>query len=513
MHPRHVDLVEPPAPKAYRLAPPLNQQCEPRVMAIVTPPPAKTSNAAQLYADTVKIHPRAVRGTFRTIKWWAMVATLAFWQLAPFLRWDRGPGAPNQAILADMAGRRGYFFFLEIWPQEVYYLTGLLLLAALTLFLMSALAGRVWCGFLCWQTVYTDLFVAVERWIVGDRNVRIAMDRRKWDADKLLRRGAVTVIWLVIAAACGISFVLYFADAPTLIREIFAGTAGLAVYSAIAIVGGFCFLLAGWGREQVCIYMCPYARFQSAMFDEHSLIISYEAWRGDPRAPARKGQSFEGRGHCVDCRMCVQSCPTGIDIRDGNQLACIGCGLCIDACDSVMDKYGLPRGLISYDSVVNQQGRGRGEKTRFRIVRPRTIVYAGAVAVVAIAMTASLVTRRTTEVDILHERSPLYVQLGNGSIRNGYTYKVLNMVRKDRAFTLSVADLDGAELSVVGDEGHEHHPELDVAADSVGTFRVYVTAPQSSTKGKATQLYFILTDKADGSQTRNKGLFAGPDSP
>ncbi len=473
--------------------------------------PKASSDAIKLYAETVTVHPRRVRGIFRTIKWWAMAVLLAFWHLAPFLRWDRGPGAPDQMILIDLAARRAYFAFIEIWPQEVYYLTGLLMLAALTLFLMSALAGRIWCGFLCWQTVYTDLFVAVERWIVGDRNARIAMERRKGDAEKLMKRGAVTVIWLLIALACGISFALYFDNAPTLLREIFDGTAGMGTYTAIGVVGGACFLLAGYAREQVCIYMCPYARFQSAMFDEHSLIISYEAWRGEPRAPARKGQSFDGRGHCIDCRMCVQSCPTGIDIRDGNQLACIGCGLCIDACNTMMDKHGLPRGLISYDSVVNQLGREKGGETKFRLVRPRTIVYAGALAVVGVVMLTALVNRRTVEVNILHERSPLYVQERNGDLRNGYTYKILNMVRRDREFNLRVDGLPGATVMVIGDEDQGSKPELDVAADTVGTFRVYVTAPQGSTKGKATPLYFVLTDKRNGSQLRSEGLFAGPD--
>jgi cytochrome c oxidase accessory protein FixG len=472
-------------------------------------PQATDSNA--LYAETVTIHPRKVKGTFRSIKWWLMAALLAFFHLAPFIRWDRGPGAPSQAILADMAGRRGYFFFIEIWPQEVYYLTGLLLFAAIALFFMSAVAGRVWCGFLCWQTVYTDLFVLVERLVVGDRNARIKLDREPWSANKLVKKGIIQAIWLLISLACGIAFTLYFDDAFTALREIFTLQASMGTWSAIAIVGGGCYLLAGFAREQVCLYMCPYSRFQSAMFDEHSLIISYEAWRGEPRAPARRGQSFEGRGHCIDCKMCVTACPTGIDIREGLQMACIGCGLCIDACNTMMDRMKLPRGLISYDSNANLLAREKGEKPHTRLVRPRTIIYTTLLSAIGAAMVFMLSTRHTVEVNVLHERSPLFVQLSDGSIRNGYTYKVLNMVRKDRTFELTVSGIPGASIEVVGDNaGKGAQTELQVPGDEVGTFRVYVTAPESSIQNSKTPLMFQLTEKAEGHVVRSDTLFAGP---
>ncbi len=463
-----------------------------------------------LYAEMVTIHPRKVKGLFRNLKWWAMGLTLAFWHLAPFLRWDRGPGAPDQAILADMDGRRGYFFFIEIWPQEVYYITGLLLFAAIALFFMSALAGRVWCGFLCWQTVYTDLFVLVERLVIGDRNARIALDRKPWTTDKIVKRGLINAIWLAISAACGIAFVLFFGDAFQMLRDIFTGEASGGIYAFIAIIGGFCYLLAGFAREQVCLYMCPYSRFQSAMFDEHSLIISYEGWRGEPRAPARKGQSFEGRGHCIDCKMCVTACPTGIDIREGLQMACIGCGLCIDACNAMMDRHKLPRGLISYDSDVNVAAREKGEVPVTKLVRTRTVLYTLLLIAIGAVMVVALGTRATTEVNVIHERAPLFVPMSDGTIRNGYTFKVLNMVRQDRAYSLKVAGIDGAQIEVVGGGTSAAEVDLQVQPDDIAAFRIYVNVPEVNVTSKKTDIFFVLTNKGDGSVLKTDSIFAGP---
>jgi cytochrome c oxidase accessory protein FixG len=475
-------------------------------MTKISPAPAAPSKA---YATPQKIHPRSVKGTFRSLKWWAMVLLMAYWHLAPFIRWDRGAGAPSQAILVDMAGRRGYFFNIEIWPQEVYYVTGLLFVAAISLFLITSLAGRVWCGFLCWQTVYTDIFVAVERFIIGERNARLALDRAPLTAGKLARKAAVNAVWLVISAACGIGFTLWFGDAFEQLRDIFTGNASSGTYIAAIVVGGFCFLLAGYAREQVCIYMCPYARFQAAMFDEHSLIISYEAWRGEPRLPAPKDRNFEGRGHCVDCLACVQVCPTGTDIRNGNQLSCIGCGLCIDACAVVMDRFGLPRGLVSYDSSSNLDARGRGGATRFRPIRPRTIIY-GAILVLAVSlMLGRLIMRPDTTVNVLHERAPLYVQMSDGSIRNGYVYKVLNMAREDQHLTLSVSGVEGATMDIVGGQTKVTEASLDVPGDSVGTFRLFVSVPYANVADKRVPLTFVLS--GGGRKVVSETLFAGPD--
>jgi cytochrome c oxidase accessory protein FixG len=461
------------------------------------------------YVEHGLTHPRAVFGMFRKIKTSFMVLLLAFFHLAPFIRWDRGPGAPDQAILIDMAGRRAYAFFIEIWPQEVYYLTGLLMVAGLTLFTMSAMAGRLWCGFLCWQTVYTDLFVMVQRAVVGDRSKMLEFSRQKWSLNKFLRLAILNAIWLAIGLSTGIAFVLYFGDAFQELRAIFTGQASDSSYIFIGVVGGFCFLLGAYAREHVCVYVCPYSRFQTAMLDEHSLVVTYEAWRGEPRGPHRKDETFEGRGHCIDCKACVMSCPTGIDIRFGNQLACIGCGLCIDACNDMMDRVGLPRGLISYESDYNIKAKEQGKPTAQKVIRPRTVTYLTLIGVVGAALLFTFITRARTAVDVLHERAPLYVQTKDGGIRNGYTLKVLNMERKTHTYTLTTEGVKGATLSVIGGENNATTVPLEADPDSVATFRIYVASPPNETLPPHADLTFVLTTD-DGHVVKKESLFAGP---
>jgi cytochrome c oxidase accessory protein FixG len=483
--------------------------------------PSAKQRKVSLYADHVKAYPRYLnKGTFRRIKWVVMAILLAIYWGVPWLRWDRGPGAPGQAVLIDMPGRRAYFFAVEIWPQEVYYLTGLLIIAALSLFFVSALLGRVWCGFTCFQTVWTDIFVWIERLFEGERNRRMQLDDASWSVDKLLRKGAKHVVWIVIALATGLGFVLYFSDAPTLLGQMLSGKAGINSYGFMAFFAGTTYLLAGFAREQVCIYMCPYSRFQSAMFDEHSLVVSYEAWRGEPRGRlggAVQGREtkdvFAGRGHCVDCKMCIQVCPTGIDIRNGSQLACIGCALCVDACNGVMDRLGLPRGLITYDSSFNQIARSKGEgETKRRLIRPRTLLYTALILVVVALMGTTLSTRKTFDLNVLHERSPVFVELSGHRIRNGYVVKVLNMVREPGHYQLSLEGLDAATLSVIGgDESESKTVDLTTDPDSVGTYKLFVTAPKAALKGKKVDLTLVLTNLGNGRVIRHRNLFAGPD--
>jgi cytochrome c oxidase accessory protein FixG len=464
-----------------------------------------------LYEKHKKIYPRKISGTWRRVKWAVLWALLGLYYVGPWIRWDRGPNAPDQALLVDVAGRRAYFFGIEIWPQEVYYLTGLLILGAIGLFLATAWFGRVWCGFTCPQTVWTDLFMWVERKIEGDRYARIRLDKSPMSWRKAGKKLATHAAWLLIALATGGAWIMYFNDAPTVVVAIFTGQASTAVYGFVALFTGTTYLLAGWAREQVCIYMCPWPRFQSAMFDEDSLVVTYEAWRGEPRGGAKKGQSFEGRGHCVDCGMCWQVCPTGVDIRKGQQMACIGCALCIDGCNSVMERFGLPPNLITYDSDANQIARAKGQPARIRLFRPRSIAYIALLAIVATIMTYSFATRERVKVNVLSDRSPLYVQRAGGEIRNGYTFKILNMEREHKMYTLSTSGIATAEISVIGYPAADAQAAtLPVDPDDVGTFRVFVTAPREHLAGKATDFQFVLTDQNTGEVVEHATVFSGP---
>ena len=463
-----------------------------------------------LYAKRVKIHPKRAEGQFRTIKWVVMAVTLGIYYVMPWLRWDRGAYLPDQAVLIDFPSRRFFFFFLEIWPQEFYYITGLLVFAALALFLVTSIAGRVWCGYTCPQTVWTDLMIAVERYWQGNRNARMRLDKAPWTVEKIWRKGATHLTWLLIAIATGGAFVFYFRDAPTLARELVTFEAPLVAYSFLGVFTATTYVLGGIAREQVCTYMCPWPRIQGAMFDRDSLLISYRAWRGELRGPHKAGQSWEGRGDCIDCQQCVAVCPAGIDIRDGDQLECIQCALCIDACNKIMDKVARPRGLIAYDTVRNLDAAGKAT-VPIRLVRPRVVLYATAMVVVGAVMLTALLLRPDLEVSVLHDRNPIYVRLSDGSIRNGYTVKLLNKRYEPHSFRLGLADLPGGTLSVIG-LARQADPVVTVPPDELQAFRLYVTLDKkgaSALSGEATDFSLVITDVASGDQAEHKATFRG----
>ena len=464
------------------------------------------------YAKREKIHPRRAHGTFRRLKWALMAFTLGVYYLLPWVRWDRGPGLPNQAVLADMANSRFYFFFIEVWPQELYYITGLLVLAALGLFLVTAIAGRVWCGYFCWQTVWTDLMIAVEHLWQGDRNARILLDKQPWGPVKIFKKGMTHLSWLLIGLATGGAFVFFFADAPTLAGQLLTGTAPFPAYLFIGLFTAATYMLGGIAREQVCIYMCPWPRIQGAMLDRDSLLVTYRDFRGEPRGPVRKSQGFQGRGDCIDCKACVAVCPTGIDIRDGAQLECITCGLCIDACNEIMDKVGRPRGLVAYDTYRSLESEAQGGPLKIRPIRARTMIYVGLMSLVVAAMGFGLSRRTVLEVNVLHDREPLYVTLSDGSLRNGFTIKILNKRYGVRKVRIDAVDLEGAKLSVIGlPEGAD--PVVDVAPDDLRELRVYVAVPPAHS-GKLAKDHnpfkFVVRDLEDGTTTGRAADFRSP---
>jgi cytochrome c oxidase accessory protein FixG len=438
---------------------------------------AATNSAAnrKLYKSRVPIYPKEAQGQYRSFKWAMMAITLTIYYVTPWLRWNRGMTAPNQAVLVDLAHERLYFFFIEIWPQEVYYITGLLILAAVSLFLVNALFGRLWCGYSCPQTVWTDLFIWVETKIEGDRNARMRLAAAPWTASKLVKRVAKHAIWLMFAVATGGAWVFYYNDAPTLLHQLLTGTASTSAYFAVAGLTFTTYTLGGLMREQVCTYMCPWPRIQAAMTDIEALSVTYRRDRGEPRGAHKKGDSWEGRGSCIDCNQCVAVCPMGIDIRDGAQLECINCGLCIDACDDVMDKIGQPKRLIAYDTEANILRRQRGEQARYRFVRPRTILYAGILLLVSAIMLLTLTSRHTLDLDVIRDRNPDYVQLADGAVRNGYTLKLMNRSRSDRALQLGVSGIKARQVKLIGDGEITSSVPLQVEADKVRTVRILVT--------------------------------------
>jgi cytochrome c oxidase accessory protein FixG len=384
-------------------------------------------------------------------------------------------------------------------------------MGAFGLFLVTSIGGRVWCGFTCPQTVWTDLFMWVERKIEGDRGARIRLDKAPWTRTKLARKAATHTVWLLIAAATGGAWIMYFNDAPSVTRAILTGQASFAQYFFFGLFTATTYLLAGHAREQVCTYMCPWPRFQAALLDEHSYVVTYQKWRGEPRGKLRKGESWDQRGDCIACNNCVAACPMGIDIRDGLQLECIGCGLCIDACNEVMDKIDRPRELITMATEHNQANAALDKPPEHRIVRPRTIVYAAILLLIGSGTLIGLTARASVDVNILHDRNPLFVPLADGSIRNGYTVKILNKSRDPQTYTLGLDGLPGATLSVIGQEAEAaERIQLSARPDAVTSYKVYVTAPRDALTGDTHELEMVLTEQATERSFEHETVFRGP---
>lgn len=459
-------------------------------MSHLSPDHPASPSPGSLYAHRPTVHPRATKGPNRRRKTMVALLTLAVLTVGPWLRWDRGPGMPDQAVLFDFAAMRGFFLDVVIWPQEFYFVTGILIVASFGLFLVTALRGRLWCGFACPQTVWTDIFVWIERSIQGDRAARLRLERQPLSWTKAAKKTATHAAWLIVSALTAASFVFFFTDAPTALRALLHGEAGTVLAGFVAAFTLATYTLAGWGREQVCFWMCPWPRIQGAMLDRHTVTVEYDRARGEARGPARVGQDMTGRGHCVDCQLCQQVCPTGIDIRQGLQMECIGCGLCADACDGVMSRFGLPGGLVGW--------RAHAPTRWFR--RPRVLLYAGLMVAVVVVMALAGRQRAMLDLNVLHDRSPLSVELADGSVRNDYTLKVVNRDRRPRTLALGLSGPDGA----VADQD-----TVQAGADAVTTLRLRVRVPPAALPADSVPLTMRLTDAATGESVEVHSFFVG----
>ncbi len=461
-------------------------------------PAAPTGEAVSLYETQKKIYPRSISGLFA--RWrWAMVflTQLVFYGL-PWLEWGQ-----RQMVLFDLGARRFYIFGLVLYPQDFIYLTALLIISALSLFLFTAVAGRLWCGFACPQTVYTEIFMWIEHKIEGDRSARLRLDNSPWTFEKTWKKSAKQFVWVLFSVWTGFTFVGYFVP----IRELGAELLALHGTWQIFWVGFYGFATygnAGFLREQVCKYMCPYARFQSAMFDPDTLIVTYDEARGEQRGPRVKTADYKakGLGDCIDCTLCVQVCPTGIDIRDGLQYECIGCGLCVDACNTVMDKMHYPRGLIRF-STQNAVSKGwsRSEILR-RVLRPRVLIYTAILVALCVAMLASLVVRTPLKVDVVRDRAALSRIVAGGKLENVYRLQIMNATEAPQRYRIAAQGLQGLEL--VSDSEFE----IDAAQSRWVVVRLHI--PYGSAPAGSHAVHFDIESLGTGAKVSEKSVFLVP---
>ena len=419
-----------------------------------------------LYAAQPKIYPREIAGRFARLRLLVVLVLLGIFYAFPWLSWDG-----HQAVLFDLPARKFDIFGMTFWPQDFFWLTWLLIIAALSLFFFTALAGRLWCGYACPQTVWTEVFLWLERLCEGTRNQRMKLDAGPWTREKLLRKGAKQSLWILLSLWTGFTFVGFFTPVVELGHE--TANASLSGWESFWIVfyGFATYGNAGFLREQVCKYMCPYARFQSAMFDHDTLIISYDAERGEPRGARKKTADPKslGLGDCISCQACVQVCPTGIDIREGMQIECIACAACIDACDGIMDKMQYPRGLIRYTTENMLAGRPR------RVLRPRTLIYATLLAALLTTFAWGVVHRAPLIVEVLRDRNSLFREAADDAIENSYTVKLVNKTRAQHRLRLSVAA--GSPALIVGNR------DVDVPAGEVASVPLTLRIVRGTLRG------------------------------
>jgi cytochrome c oxidase accessory protein FixG len=453
-----------------------------------------------MYQARQEIYPREIQGRYTSLRWFFVWLTQLVFYGFPWLEWNG-----RQAVLFDLAARKFYIFGIVLWPQDFIYLAALLIICAYSLFLFTAIFGRVWCGFACPQTVYTEIFMWFERNIEGDRSTRMRLDRQPMSAAKLARKTTKHLVWISFALWTGYTFVGYFTPIRVLSQEIVMLSLGPWEWFWVLFYGFATYGNAGWMREQVCKYMCPYARFQSAMFDKDSLIITYDQERGEPRGARSKSDTAASQslGACIDCSMCVQVCPTGIDIRNGLQYECIGCGACVDACNLVMDKIGAPRGLVRYWTDHAMKFRWTSAQILRHAFRPRVLIYSAILLAIVVVFFGTLLTRTPLKMDVIRDRGSLGREVEDGMIENVYRLQIMNTDEAPHRYKLTVEGIPSIHIQ----GGNE------VALSSTESRAVPVSVRTNEGQGEkgSNKIYFTLTTIDEPAiEVKEKAVFFVP---
>lgn len=450
------------------------------------------------YAAHQKIHPRSIKGRFTNWRWALVFLTQAFFYIMPWMQWGDRP-----MILFDIAGRKFFIFGLVFYPQDLVYLSALLMLSAFSLFLFTAVAGRLWCGFSCPQTVYTEIFMWIERRVEGDRSARLRLQQGGWTFEKIWKTALKQFLWISVGLWTGFTFVGFFVPIRGLAAELMQLQGSWQIFWTF-FYGFATYGNAGYMREQVCKYMCPYARFQSAMFDKDTLIVSYDERRGEQRGPRKKGVDFreKGLGECIDCKLCVQVCPVGIDIRNGLQYECIGCGLCIDACNSVMDNMQYPRGLIRLTTQNGMKNQWSNEKMLRNVFRPRVLVYSAILLTLSTAMIISLSLRQPLKVDVIRDRASLGRLVDGGKLENVYRFQIMNATESPQTYSIRVQGLEGIELV-------DYQP-VEVAPAQTRGVAVRVQIPYGTAPSGSHPVEFEIDAASGSGRILEKSVFIVP---
>jgi len=472
---------------------------------------AGSAKQPSLYQKHIPIYTRSVKGKFRTFKTAVLVLAYTVYFLLPWIPWERHSAA-NQALMFDLETRRFFIFDLVVYPQDIFWLSMLLFIAAALLFFVTGLVGRAWCGYFCFQTLWSDMFILIEHWIQGERATRIRLRKQPWNAEKILKLGSSHALMILLAFWTSFTFIAYYAYAPDLFVRFFTGEAAYVAYFTVLTLTFATYLAGGIAREQVCIYICPYARFQSVMYEPDTLAVSYDARRGEGTAGrtvprdglrTREQRQAQGHGDCIDCGFCVQVCPTGIDIRNGLQYQCISCGLCIDACNNIMDSFGFPRGLIRYDSERNLNSE-HPTKPHLKWKRLKVIGYAAVLAVMVAALSWSIATRSDVEVGVQQVRQPLYVVLSDETIRNRYQIHIVNKMEQDMVYAVTVRGIPQTALDLGA------LAEIKVRAGKSLMVTAKVDLDEHSAK-KTKKFYFVVKPQsADAREVVREADFTAP---